>query len=150
MKLRSIHEIEVLSTRKTFASSSGGILDVSLLLTKQQFDEFLEGGDGFRFYQVYGAKRSALSSGDYHDKAKEIVYVHKGSVLWELEDIVGGTAKYTLTEGQFAFYFSPRVFHKYSILEDDTHMQVFRNVMDVDTYRRPEFEQLKQQVKVTD
>ncbi len=148
MKLRLIHEVEVLNTREKFQSSSGGVLDVSLLLTGGQLEEFLEGGDGFRFYQVYGAKRGAPSSGDYHDKAKEIVHVHRGSVLWELENILGDTAKYTLTEGQFAFYFSPKVFHRYTILEDDTHMQVFRNVMDVDTYRRPEFEKLKQQAKV--
>src|SRR3989344_4735726 len=123
----------------TFLTKSGGELSVLFALTQEiarKLDEYDEMElekipvdiRGKRCYLVSNLPEDQIGGTEFHRVRQEIVFVKRGSVLWECEDLRGNKKAEILESGD-AVYMPPYILHTYYVLENGTTLGVFCNTL---------------------
>ena len=115
-----------------------------------------DGLDGLRGYMVTGIAAGFQGGNEYHRERDEIVFVSRGSVSYEVEDMAGEILTFELSIGD-SLRIPPRVMHTYRVTsEGPADLVVIANTTfdpndksTHDTFGRKEWEKEKSERKAS-
>lgn len=143
-KLVTIDSIQHLPIKGPWTTKSNANLDVLAALSHEQTRQlFTYSNDslsassrknrGLRIYRVSNLQSGAIGGNEWHRIKKELIFVTKGSVRWNLSDQYGTTQEIILTPHSQSVLIPPYILHTYTALEDDSELLVLTNTLyDVD------------------